>query len=158
MDTEDSIFCFTCKLSSTSSDSFFIFCDICNYWFHGSCVGLCNDEISNHISSQPEWSCPSCVSSDTSQHNVTSEPALLSCPSCDGKFFKGIKGLRIHWSRAHPDHPFENVAESPEVNLSTFLNSNLSFCKTHVRVMKRIPKSARYCAADKLNEILGNCI
>lgn len=75
------------------------------------------------------------------------------CPADEPRSFKSIKGLNIHIAKSHPflkdtnhDNDIERVLE------------NLSTLKTRVRLLKRIPKSARPLAAKKFNELARNCI
>lgn len=65
--------CKVCNKVKKKGVDFWICCDICNKWYHNSCVGLGRDE-ENRYNGPIEWKCLSCVQStkENSQHNKNS--------------------------------------------------------------------------------------
>lgn len=85
--------------------------------------------------------------------------SFVQCLICnDKKLYKRKGGLKIHCTRKHKDEDcdfmFEqlmnsNTAAEAEMNFE----EKLSYYKNNVRVLRRIPKGARYLAAHKLLHI-----
>ena len=75
------------------------------------------------------------------------------CPANKPRSFKSLQGLHIHITKSHKilketDH---------DIELDKVLE-NLSTLKSRIRLLKRIPKSARPLAAKKFNELARKCI
>lgn len=157
MDLNDSLICPLCKKSTNAKDNLLIFCNVCNNWYHRLCVGLCDEVASVHSVSDLQWTCPSCVSQIKSQTTPCDDADLIVCPLCCDKFFKGTRGLRIHWSRAHPHQPFGDNQSTQAISDDPFY-SHLASYKNNIKVMRRIPKGARSYAADKLSQIIDRCV
>lgn len=85
----------------------------------------------------------------------------LPCPLCkdQSKLYKNKHGLKIHFSRRHPGESFNSFfdRETQEDNSMTFKNK-LCKLRMKVRILKRIPKSARIAVANKLSEIIEECV
>ncbi|KAJ4438073.1 hypothetical protein ANN_14012 [Periplaneta americana] len=80
------------------------------------------------------------------------------CPSGSAKLFKGSRGLRVHWSRAHPNIPFApNNIPFPKSSLDDF-QTCLIHSKQHIHVLRRIPKGARALAASRLSHFISQCL
>lgn len=165
MITSASLLCFLCKHVSASENSDFILCTECQQWFHGSCVNLCNDALKTVSESNSSWTCLSCKSNDNSIPNSDiSQSDLIPCPQCadSSKLYKGVRGLRIHWAKAHSNENFignlsSSVTQTNILDAPAF-SSRLASCKTNIQVLRRIPKGARSFSADKLSHLLDLCI
>ena len=161
METNDIIYCPTCQNSidiDLDVANLSILCGKCKFWFHGKCIGLCVEEVESYASAVSSWTCPSCETLPSSQNISLLEGDLLTCSLCPpntGKLFKGKRGLRIHCTRAHSNTslPSSDSTISPD----TF-NSQLVSCKKDILVLRRIPKGARYFAAEKLAQVIDNCM
>ncbi|PSN56420.1 hypothetical protein C0J52_09529 [Blattella germanica] len=110
----------SCPFCSANNypDHLLICCDVCNIWFHGPCVGLCNEQVQSFAASSSTWNCPTCK-------------------------IKGMKGLRIHWSRVHPGShiPLDSHEQIISSSLDDSIHKTLALCKRNVKVMKRILKA-----------------
>ena len=151
--------CHICNNTENIEDSPLIFCDQCQSWFHGTCAGLCNDEINAFGESNSSWMCKSCELKVQPQNSQDASSELVICPLCsvnNAKSFKGLKGLKIHWTRAHPNEPLEH--SDPINNSTNSFEAKLASCKINIKILRRIPKGARCCAADKLNQVIDRCL
>ena len=159
----DSVKCSLCRKDSKSVDNISILCDVCGLWFHGTCVNLCAEEIKTLGEDNNSWQCPTCLSYQHSHSSQADTTDLLPCPVCklsnkDEKLFKGSRGLRIHWSRTHPNESPISILEEHHPFSANNFNITLSNCKSSVRVLRRIPKGVRHYAADKLTSVIDRCI
>lgn len=98
----------------------------------------------------------------TNQQNAsTNSSTLLSCPLCQdsSKQFKSQHGLKIHFSRKHPGESFKSFfAHEKKEDVSMSFRDKLCKLRMKVRILKRIPKSARIAVANNLNEIIEECV
>lgn len=75
------------------------------------------------------------------------------------KVCKGFRGLKIHYSHAHKDH-LSDLSHQPQpssIDIKEFL-SHLCRCKHSLRVLKRVPKGARFAASKRLEELIKCCV
>lgn len=157
MTDEASLSCPLCKSLLNSSDSLLLLCHRCLSWFHSSCLGLQDEEVENRATSNSSWSCPQCVSLEDPNDSISTCLDFVACPVCIDKSFKGKKGLRIHWARAHPDQPFTSP-DLPSSSVHDSLPYKLAYCKNNIPVLRRIPKGARFFAAEKLSQVIDRCV
>ena len=162
MHSSDSIVCFSCNNSLVFEDSVFIFCETCKSWFHNICVGLSTEEVKIYSESDSLFLCHSCSSKHGLNNSTLNDPStdLVTCPLCphnDVKYFKGSRGLRIHWTRVHSTEPFCSPSLSVRTDNNSF-NLKLARCKLNIKVLRWIPKGARSSAANKLFHLIENCL
>ena len=142
MDHSESIRCQLCTNSKSDVQNTLIVCSECQFWFHSVCVGLCEAEVRLRGESRSPWICPSCTLKDGTLSNCDSVQNFISCPRYTGKNYKGIKGLKIHWARAHHGEPLEGVSSSLEDHRLIFYNqlyqivkSTFGFCVVSLRAL-----------------------
>ena len=104
-------------------------------------MNLCDEEIATLGEGNIKWVCPSCsLHADISCPVITCD--YRTCPLCesnDAKLFKGLKGLRIHWSKVHPSDPFPDNEDYLSTNCKQSFQSTLSHCHKHIKVLWWIP-------------------
>ena len=128
MTDEASLSCPLCKSLLNSSDSLLLLCHRCLSWFHSSCLGLQDEEVENRATSNSSWSCPQCVSLEDPNDSISTCLDFVACPVCIDKSFKGKKGLRINWARAHPDQPFTEGCSGTMVTILDVQSGTLNKC------------------------------
>lgn len=98
--------------------------------------------------------------------NTNENEIFVPCLICkDKKLYKKKGGLKIHCTRKHAnedvDFMFTQEKEkdpgSDPIEGENF-ESILLHSKNNIRVLRRIPKGARFLAATKLSEAIENCI
>ena len=121
---------------------------------------MCNEQVQSFAASSSTWNCPTCKIKGNPLDSSLVDKSLVVCLLCDNKFFKGTKGLRIHWSRVHPGShiPLDSHEQIISSSLDDSIHKTLALCKRNVKVMKRILKGARYFSAENLCHIIENCI
>lgn len=77
------------------------------------------------------------------------------CPANNRKKFKGQRGLKIHISKRH--QTTQSVPEATSETPKHFAEI-LSNMKAKIRVLKRIPKGARFQAANRLSTLIDECL
>lgn len=92
----------------------------------------------------------------------------VKCELCSQpRFFKGLRGLRIHVSRAHKSENLQlnstptdvqNVTDAPPSNITLSLWQKLSFLKHSRPLLKKIPRGARTSVATALGKCIENAV
>lgn len=101
------------------------------------------------------------------QRDVPSQNMLLECPICaDHKRYKGQRGLSIHCVRAHSPR-IDPLPEIPTNNASAIASSSsspsslgklLASLKMSSKLVRRVPRGARACAARSLAECVARVV
>ena len=100
-----------------------------------------------------------------SQETPTVSSLLVECPECPGKFFRGNRGLKIHSGKIHkyastpvlPLDPSCPSSTSPDTNRAP-LHLILGRLKTHLPIIKRIPRGARASVTEALCKVIDGVV
>lgn len=94
-----------------------------------------------------------------SDNNSISMPEEFRCPFCEvsSTKYKNANGLKIHIARKHPDEKLEYASSLKSNSIQNF-KERLCSLRQNIRILKRIPKGARYVAANKLSQLIEICL
>lgn len=168
MSGENQIFCI-CRKPEDGLPM--IQCSSCSEKFHSKCVNLRSVVIHRLIRERIQWRCSDCISRSDSQNSCfpvsqanseSQNSTRVKCPFCpedDLRTFQFPGGLRKHNTHAHKEDDIESFICQHLSQESDFdLGTEMSSMKSNVRVLSRIPKSARHLIASHLTSIIDNCI
>ncbi|PSN46620.1 hypothetical protein C0J52_16811 [Blattella germanica] len=106
-----------------------------------TCDSLDNTGVSSTINNNDNL----IPSTPTSGADISSEHSdnviCHICPPESAKFFRGSRGLRIHWSRVHPNVPFTTNNISSSIKPIDDLHSRLLHSKSHIHVLRELELS-----------------
>lgn len=78
----------------------------------------------------------------------------IPCPFSPSRTFVDERRLRTHVNKKHPD---ASAATNDENDTIGSFKAKLSQAKSNIKVLRRIPKAARFLVADKLCGVIKGC-
>ncbi|KAI5722350.1 hypothetical protein M8J76_007216 [Diaphorina citri] len=147
-------------------------CCACHLFFHRSCIKIPLSEYKSlSHGSCNLWLCPGCSLPPSTE---TLSDARVPCPFSPLRTFRNSGTLSTHLKKRHPDHPLPLNSQAPVSQPFSFkptqgvpvsqifspesIQKHLLHLKSSSKTLRRIPKSARFLAADKLARVIENCL
>ncbi|XP_072937101.1 uncharacterized protein [Epargyreus clarus] len=94
-----------------------------------------------------------------SQYNNSQCGNLLKCQLCSQpRYFKGNRGLRVHFGKAHKNVEHVESTEITQTEASSDFVKTLGRLKGSIPVVKRIPRGSRVTVATTLNTIIKDVV